>query len=41
MDKTLPIKKSSAVKSPGSGSGTILKKSPSPTGQKTPPGISN
>jgi hypothetical protein len=38
LDKTLPIKKSSAVKSPGSGSGTILKKSPSPTGQKTPPG---
>jgi hypothetical protein len=36
VDKTLPIKKSSAVKSPGSV--TVLKKSPSPTGQKTPPG---
>ncbi|CAG2114902.1 unnamed protein product [Medioppia subpectinata] len=36
VDQSLSFKKSSAVKSPGSA--TVLKKSPSPTGNKSPPG---
>lgn len=39
IDKNLPLKRSSAVRSPSSGpAGPILKKSPSPTGAKSPLG---
>ncbi|XP_054159396.1 synaptotagmin-4-like [Oppia nitens] len=40
VDQSLSFKKSSAVKSPGSGGG-LLKKSPSPTGNKSPPGCNS
>lgn len=42
-EKPLTLKKPTAVRSPGQvvGAGVILKKSPSPTGSKSPPGCSS
>jgi len=42
-EKPITLRKPTAVKSPGTavGGGILLKKSPSPTGQKSPPGSSS